>query len=349
LAAAVGPTTAGPAVPRAEAEALAAAARALAQAGSDVTAALDQVSLSALALLAAEGACVVLLEEGQGRVDAAAGTLAPLRGHLTELMAPPSLFADAVRDRRAIVVNAATRDPRVDPRYGAAFGMRQVIVAPLTIDGSVAAVLCAVNSARGAFSEQDAALAQRLADHGALALRNGRLVREAERTARHAKLLAEAARALAQHVTPHSFFPALGRVVDDALGVCGFRILLVDRGTRDVEHLYAGGTGRALPAPDDPRFWETLGGRVVLSGAPLFVPDASAAATAGGAEADYLGAALAAGARGLAFLPLAMDGEVRGLLVLHFPAPRPFDADDRGLLLDLTAQIAVAVRNVSLL
>jgi signal transduction histidine kinase len=335
-------------VPRPEAETLAAVARELAQAGGDATAALEQLAAGARTLLAAEGACVVLLDGGQGVVGAAAGTLAPLRGHITELMAPPSLFAEAVTERRLIIVNAATRDARVDPRYGAAFGMRQVLVAPLVIEGEVSAVLCAVNAARGAFGDGDGALAQRLADLGALALRNAHLVRGAERAARHARLLADAGRALAQHVTPHSFFPALAQLVGDALAVCGFRILLADRGTRQIEHLYAGGTGRALPSYADPKFWETLGGRAVLAGAPAF---ASNLAATGLREEDaaYAGAALAEGVRSAAFLPLTVDGEVRGLLVLHFPETRPFDTDERALLLDLAAQIAVAVRNVSLL
>ncbi|MGZ8492241.1 MAG: GAF domain-containing protein, partial [Gemmatirosa sp.] len=335
-------------VPRPEAETLAAVARELAQAGGDVTAALEQLAAGARTLLGAEGACVVLLDGGQGVVGAAAGTLAPLRGHTTELMAPPSLFAEAVTERRLVIVNAATRDARVDPRYGAAFGMRQVLVAPLMIEGEVAAVLCAVNAARGAFGDGDGALAQRLADLGALALRNARLVRGAERTARHARLLADAGRALAQHVTPHSFFPALARLVGDALAVCGFRILLADRSTRQIEHLYAGGTGRALPGHADPRFWESLGGRAVLAGAPAFASDLAATGLRTD-DAAYAGAAIAEGVRSVAFLPLTVDGEVRGLLALHFPDTRPFDTDERALLLDLAAQIAVAVRNVSLL
>ena len=342
------PVSAGP-VARPEAETLAAVARELAQAGSDVTAALEQLAVGALSLLAAEGACVVLLDDRTGHVAAAVGTLSPLRGHDTTLMAPPSLFAQAVGERRLVIVNAATRDPRIDPRYGAAFGMRQVLVAPLQIDGDVVAVLCAVNSARGAFDDGDGALAQRLADHGALALRNARLVRAAERTARHARLLADAGRALAQHVTPHSFFPALTQLVADALAVCGFRILLADRASRRIEHLYAGGTGRALPGHEDPRFWNSLGGRVVLSGVPEFIPDLHALADATAVDAEYRDAALGGGARSAACLPLTVDGEVRGMLALYFPDVRAFDPEERALLLDLGAQIAVAVRNVSLL
>ena len=346
-----GPTPAAGtlAVPRPEAETLAAVARELAQAGDDVTSALDQLAAGAMTLLQAEGACVVLLEEGHGNVAAAAGTLTPLRGHATELMAPPSLFAQAVDERRLLIVNAATRDTRVDPRYGAAFGMRQVLVAPLLIGGDVAAVLCAVNSARGAFGDSDGALAQRLADHGALALRNARLVRSAERAARHARLIADAGRALAQHVTPHSFFPALARLIEDALPANGFRILLADRGTRRIDHLFAGGVGRGLPAHDHGHLWEAIGGQVVLTGAPAFVADIETEPEMGPADAAYRVVLRAAGARRAAILPLAVDGEVRGLLSLYFPEPRAFEHEERALLLDLCAQIAVAVRNVSLL
>jgi hypothetical protein len=284
-----GPTPASGtrAVARPEAETLAAVARELAQAGDDVTSALEQLSSGAMTLLQAEGACVVLLENGHGNVAAAAGTLTSLRGHATELMAPPSLFAQAVQERRLLIVNAATRDTRVDPRYGAAFGMRQVLVAPLLIGGEVAAVLCAVNSARGAFGESDGALAQRLADHGALALRNARLVRSAERAARHARLIADAGRALAQHVTPHSFFPALARLIEDALPANGFRILLADRGTRRIDHLFAGGVGRGLPAHDHEHLWEAVGGQVVLTGTPAFVGDIDTEPVVGPADTAY--------------------------------------------------------------
>jgi signal transduction histidine kinase len=292
---------------------------------------------------------VVLLEHGHGNVAAAAGTLTSLRGHATELMAPPSLFAQAVAERRLLIVNAATRDTRVDPRYGAAFGMRQVLVAPLLIGGEVAAVLCAVNSARGAFGESDGALAQRLADHGALALRNARLVRSAERAARHARLIADAGRALAQHVTPHSFFPALARLIEDALPANGFRILLADRGTRRIDHLFAGGVGRGLPAHDSEHLWEAVGGQVVLTGTPAFVGDIDVEPEVGPAALAYRVALRGVGARRAAILPLAVDGEVRGLLSLYYPEPRAFEREERALLLDLCAQIAVAVRNVSLL
>ncbi|HEY0776945.1 MAG TPA: ATP-binding protein [Gemmatirosa sp.] len=185
---------------RREAETLAAVARELARVGDDGSAALAELARGALALFEAAGACVVTFDDAvrpgdrRARVAATAGTLDSLAGHVTVLMREPSLFGDVARTHDVVVVNDAEHDPRIDPRYGGPFGMRQVLAAPLIIDGHVAAQLCVVNVPRGAFAAPDVELARRLADHGALALRNVRLL--AARALAQAR--AEVAAAVAQ-------------------------------------------------------------------------------------------------------------------------------------------------------
>ncbi len=188
---------------RREAETLAAVARELARGGEDETAALARLARGAVALFEAAGACVVTVDgpddrdtvpERRARVAAAAGSLEPLTGHVTRLVGEPLLFGAVARSGDVVVVNDAEHDPRVDPRYGLPSSVRQVLAVPLVIDDRIAAQLCVVNVPRGAFATPDVELARQLADHGALALRNGRLL--AARALAQAR--AEAAGAIAQ-------------------------------------------------------------------------------------------------------------------------------------------------------
>ena len=494
-----------------ESETLTRIARELAGAGGALAVALDQLAVGAMSLLGAEGACLVTFEGGGASVGPAVGTLASLAAHVTRLMDPPSLFDEAATTRRVVITNDAARDPRVDPRYGLPFAMRHVIVAPLVIEGEVAAVLCAVNAPRpSGFTTADGALAQRLADLGALAVRNGRLFRSAERSARaaatlaevarlvsqtleldrvvtlvaehaarllgarhasvgileggvlvdagrvgdgpaaeatgieqlfageavrtrgpvrtsdllatperwpmsavtvaagapnavavpllvgervigtitvagnetrdfdahderlllaiashaaialenarlyrtaeqtvrHAGILAESARTLAADVRPESVYAGVARVARDTLGVCGFAVCLADRASRRASIVHAEGIGVPATAMVARRFWETSAGRVVESGLPLFASSRNDMAVL--VSERRSGEQGLAGVQSTALLPLAVEGQTRGVLMLHFPDLHEFDEAERRLLSDLSAHVAVAIRNAGL-
>ncbi|AHG87986.1 ATP-binding region ATPase domain protein [Gemmatirosa kalamazoonensis] len=137
-------------------------------------------------------------------------------------------------------------------------------------------------------------------------------------------------------------------MVREALGACGFTVVLTDPGTRTVERLYSEGTGAAVAgAVDAATFWETAGGRAVRDGEPSFVDGTLPESPSTGDRriADRL---RGTPARALAILPLVAD-ETRGVLSLQFAERHAFDEPERRLLADFAAHVAVAVRNATLL
>ena len=369
--------------PAAVAETIAAVARELASSGADVTTALERLAGGALGLLAAAGTCVVTLDEGTARVAAGAGVLASLRGQLSRVMDPTAVFAEAVERRRVVITNAAPADPRaelgvapdddspggesrgesrVDPRLDrrsgtrrepAPAGTRHVLVAPLVVEGEVPAVLCAVDSARGGFSPADGQVARQLADFGALALRNARLVERADESAREARLLAGAARALVEHISSDGLFAAVAELARESLGASGITVILADPASGRVERVWADGVGRTMPALDVAHFWASGMGHATREATPVFF-STPAAPDAAPSDRVLAAAAERAGVRAAALLPLSTPGAPsdgapgRGLLSLLFPEPRTFPPRERRLLADFGAHVAMAARNAAL-
>ncbi len=324
-----------------EADTLAAVARELARVGDDGSAALTQLARGALALFDAAGACVVTFGDpqavpGHARVAAAAGTLEPLAQHMTRRMHEPSLFGDVVRSRDVVVVNDAEHDPRIDPRYGVPFAMRQVLAAPLVIDGAVAAVLCVVNVPHGAFGGADAELARRLADHGALAMRNVRLL--AARALAQAR--AEAAAAVAQvALGAHdaaSGAAAILAEVDRLVPTPGKLLSVTDRERGVLRCLAA--TGEATPVLGAERpLSETLQPDALARGELVEVPDLRAVLGGCGRGGEH------APAGGVVLVPIMTRGVLIGDLCVHHPAGAPVGAEALETLRLLGPSVGVAM------
>ncbi len=343
------------------ADTIASVARELASSGADVTTALERLAAGALGLLAAAGTCVVTLDEGAARVAAGAGVLATLRGQLSRVMDPTAVFAEAVSRRRVVITNVAASDPRGDLRAEAAGERRSapvtrhVLVAPFVVEGEVPAVLCAVDSARGGFSPADGQVARQLADFGALALRNARLVERAEASAREARLLAGAARALVEHMSSDGtgLYAAVAELARESLGASGITVILADPAGGRVERVWSDGVGRTMPALDVAHFWASGMGHAAREATPVFF-STPAGSDASPSDRVLAAAAERAGVRAAALLPLATPGDApdgapaRGLLSLLFPEPRLFPERERRLLADFGAHVAMAARNAAL-
>ncbi|GJG86796.1 hypothetical protein tb265_19770 [Gemmatimonadetes bacterium T265] len=326
---------------RREAETLAAVARELAQVGDDATAALAQLARGALDLFDAAGACVVTFDDSPGRpekarVEATAGTLDPLAGHVTRLMQEPSLFGDVARSREVVIVNDAEHDPRIDPRYGVPFAMRQVLAAPLVIDAHVAAVLCVVNVPRGAFGDTDAELARRLADHGALAMRNVRLL-----AARGlAQSRAEAAAAVAQVALDaddaasgaSKILAALARVV----AAPGKVLSVVDRERGVLRCLAVTGETTFVPGAERPLV-QTLAHDALARGEVVEVPDHGAALRERGRAGED------APLGGVVLVPIMARGVMVGDLCVRYSSDAPLGADTLETLRLLGPSVGVAM------
>ncbi|HEU4563456.1 MAG TPA: GAF domain-containing protein, partial [Gemmatimonadaceae bacterium] len=296
------------------------AARALAEivqrvAGSrDVDEVVDLITRRAAALLGGRASCLGLLDGDEIVVAARYGTELPRgpREPVAGSFAGEAILARAPVRTRDILADG-TRWPW-SARHAPGLAVNG-IGAPLLIGDRAIGVITVFGREAGDFSADDESLLMALGHHAAVAIENARLLRSAERSVRHARLLATAARSLALNVTPRSMYADIGRLARSALGASGLAIYLADPAADSVELPYTEGVGADAAHLIVPRFWSALGGAAVRSGVAEFRREIRA--TSGEPE-PVLKLLLDLGIESLALLPLLVEGRPRGLLVLRF-------------------------------
>ncbi|MDQ6925398.1 MAG: ATP-binding protein, partial [Candidatus Eremiobacteraeota bacterium] len=326
---------------RREAEILATVARDLAQVGDDTHAALTQLARGARALFDAAGACVITLGESppaadSARVAAATGTLDRLAEHLASLTREVSIVRDVVRTQDVVVVNDAEHDPRIDPRFRMTLAIRELLAAPLIVDGHVAAVLLVVNVPSEQFTYADAELARRLVDHGALAMRTARLLAaralaqaRAEVTAVVAQIALDAADAAAGAA---KILAELDRVVPAP----GTLLSVTDHERGVLRCLAATGEATGMVGTERP-LSDMLYPDALTRGEVADVPDLRAASRACGRAQE------GAPAGGVVLVPIMTRGVLIGDLWVRYPAGVPFGADALETLRLLAPSVGVAM------
>jgi two-component system NtrC family sensor kinase len=211
----------------AESETLTQIARQIAGAGSDRGATFDLLASGAVSLVGSDGAIVALvLDDGQIRVEAAAGTLTPMLGFTAPLVG--SLAAESLACFHPLVLNDAAGDSRVEAHFLSPFSPRQVVVAPMLVAEEPRGFLLALNCGKGYFSPADGALLQRLADHGAIAVRHGELLARTEAVAKEAKTLADIVQQINQSLELERVVSLLARHAAGLLGARGARVGMLD-------------------------------------------------------------------------------------------------------------------------
>jgi PAS domain S-box-containing protein len=133
-----------------------------------------------LALLRAEGACVTLRIGGELEVVEAVGATETLRG--MRLPIGGSLNGRAFLTHTYVIANSAPDEGVFRPAYDAA-GIQKAISVPLITARGAIGTLAAINRAAD-FTEDDARVLQRLADHVGVAIVNARLFEEVETATR---------------------------------------------------------------------------------------------------------------------------------------------------------------------
>ncbi len=139
-----------------------------------------QLSLRhAVALLRSQGATLSLLRDEQIVVVAGIGVGELLLGAPLPLVG--SMSGKALRDRKTIICND-TSDPEVYAPTRIAANVDRTLIAPLFSSTGAIGALSVLNRA-AAFTDDDAAVLQRLADQVAVAVANARLYEEARESA----------------------------------------------------------------------------------------------------------------------------------------------------------------------
>ncbi len=319
---------------------------------------LQRLAVAAQRIALANATCVLELEGETIRVAATSGISAEFRDLQFVMMPAPSLFRDAINERRPVFTNEAATDPRIDPRFRDPLDIKHAAVAPIMIDGAVTGLLCCLNSGRGGFTIEDMASLQRLADHTALALHSARLVRSAEDAAEHAHLhaarvtregvqlrvLARTAQVLANAFTRDELYGGLTRIIEEELGGIGCSIYDADAIRRSARLEFQSGVGKVHPNIVGRYFWSTRLGQIVEAGLPLFVGDISR--NSNETELQLNEPLRREGVGAIAALPLLLGDRARGVLAIRYRGVHNFDEHERHLLLSFTTQVAVALRHV---
>jgi PAS domain S-box-containing protein len=269
------------------------------------------VARHAMELLGASGARLAILEGDDARVVAAAGSLA---GDIGRRGAP-----DEAREGACAHVGLAVGSQTIG----------DLLVADVD---------------RVRFDDDDVQLLETLGAHAAIAIENARLYRASVRTTRHTSVLASAARSLALSITPSAMYADIARIARGSLGTDGVTIYLADADSGRVKVAHAEGVASDIAMRLAPAlFWNGGAGHAVRAGEALFRSDIAAY------EDEHVMRELAArGVRSVAALPIVVEGRPRGLLALRFRARQDFPSDQRQMLLDFTAHVAIAMRNARL-
>lgn len=319
---------------------------------------LQRLAVAAQRIALANATCVLEIHGETIHVAATSGIAAAFRDLQFNMMPAPSLFRDAITQRRPVFTNDGDTDIRVDPRFRDALNIKHAAVAPIMIDGAVTGLLVCLNSGRGGFSVEDMASLQRLADHTALALHSARLVRSAEEAAQHAHLhaahvtregvqlrvLARTAEVLANALTRDELYGGLTRIIEEELGGVGCSIYDTDAIRRTARLEFQSGVGKVHPNLVGRYFWITRLGQVVDTGLPLFVSDISR--NSNEPELQLNEPLRREGVGAIAALPLLLGDRARGVLAVRYRGVRDFEEPERQLLVSFATQIAVALRHV---
>ena len=149
-------------------ESLVIAQHSIATAGLDPVQVLSYVTDHALALTAADGSVVELVEGDEMVYRATAGSLAPFRG--LRLARSGSLAGLCVEQEQTLVCDDSRTDPRVDAAACERTGARSMAVVPLLAAGEVIGVLKVMSGVPRHFGREDLHVLQLMAGLAATAL-----------------------------------------------------------------------------------------------------------------------------------------------------------------------------------
>jgi len=316
-------------------------ARGLAGSGSDLPTSLDILVKGAVTLLGAEGAIAARVSDGSFRVEAAAGSLGPMIGFHAPVAG--SLAAEALSLEQCVTLNGASSDPRVEAHFLGAFDPRQLAVAPMMVQNEPRGFLLAMNTPAEEFTPADGALLQRLADHGAIAVRNAELFQRAEQGAREAMALAEVVRQVNQSLELERVVTLMARHGAQLLGARGARLAMLDNDRLLTSAVFGDATDTVGSSVE-------LGG--VLAGEAIRRRQSVRTTDLRGYGDQWVrtgrGATLGEGrANGIA-APLLVGGRAIGALTVFGNEARDFTEHDEALLLALGNHAAIAIENARL-
>jgi GAF domain-containing protein/CheY-like chemotaxis protein/anti-sigma regulatory factor (Ser/Thr protein kinase) len=256
-------------------------------------------------------------------------------------------LAGAVAITRAPIIAA---DLHEDNRTGrmdwlAAEGLVSAVVLPLLHAGDLYGALALFTRTRHEFTQDEISLLESFAAQAASAIANARLHANSVRARREAEVLADLTGDISASLDLDT---VLQRVADAAKELCEAdlaRIALYQEEARGLRFRYAAGTAYREYGDMVIRPGQGVGGQVLLTGRPYRTNDYMNDPVI---SKDFEEAVRVDGLRAVMGVPIAIDGQMRGVIFVDNRNERPFTDRDEAILVRLADHAAIAIRNAQL-
>jgi two-component system, cell cycle sensor histidine kinase and response regulator CckA len=254
-------------------------------------------------------------------------------------------------------------DAQIDARFPEAardrakqLAFKSYLMSPLKAHGKTLGLLSLVRHGADAASldEEDAALAQSLADHAALAITNARSFADTKQATERLRLLAVLTREFAAATDDYdALLLLIARRLSEAFGdLCVIRTLSADgrilESTNAVYHPDPAmiALAQEVTAARPQRVGEGVSGRVAETGEPLLIPVVDTGQLLAGIDPDRRSAVERQRITSLVIAPLISRNRVIGVVSLsRSDSSRPYDENDKTFLQDVAAHAALTIVN----
>lgn len=243
---------------------------------------------------------------------------------------------------RTVVIRDARTDPRIQyPEAAVKEGIVSILSIPIIVRGRVIGVLKLHATEERSFTQEEIEFATALAEHGAIAIDNARLLDQAFHEIQYLKAVTEVAKALSSTLDTGKVLELIVTRAASILNVKACSLRLLDPATGRLELASSHGLSEAYlnkgPVDMDKSISSSMDGEVV------WIPDAST-----DSRLQYPEHAKREGIASILSAPVFLNDEIIGVLRLYTASPRKFSGAEIEMAQSMAEFGALALQNARL-
>jgi PAS domain S-box-containing protein len=269
-------------------------------------------------------------------------TVTPVNLAIPQQPLPPAPVFNRLKESLGIFsTDDVQREPDLQPLLDYLADTTSLLILPL-VAGTTLRALAFLHLPPGyRSSPAEIELGRTICNQAAIALESARLYHATLTRAEQLAIINRASYEIGLSLDPEEIYQALHRAASQLMTVESFVISLLDEEHDEIEGVYLLDPNGRSPKMRIPRT-EGLSGRVIQSGQPLLIPDASLVETGGRNFGDTV-------PRSILAVPITLGGRTIGMLSVQSYRPNVYTEDDQQILSTLANQAAVAIQNARLL
>lgn len=243
---------------------------------------------------------------------------------------------------RTVVIRDARTDPRIQyPEAAVKEGIVSILSIPIIVRGRVIGVLKLHATEERSFTQEEIEFATALAEHGAIAIDNARLLDQAFHEIQYLKAVTEVAKALSSTLDTGKVLELIVTRAASILNVKACSLRLLDPATGRLELASSHGLSEAYlnkgPVDMDKSISSSMDGEVV------WIRDAST-----DSRLQYPDHAKREGIASILSAPVFLNDEIIGVLRLYTASPRKFSGAEIEMAQSMAEFGALALQNARL-